>query len=591
MKPAASYLRCSTNAQAEASIPEQRDAIRREADKRGFKIIEEFKEPGLSGTSTARPRLQELIAACEDGREWTDIFVWDRSRLGRPEDPIDLLMITSRIAKAGKKIIPLHGAQTTGNKMVDSIVELIEFAQAGQESVNKSRNVIRGQLAVAERGSRNGGRTPYGYDGLYLRDREPVRRVRYTPGRTLVSLDGKRLLEDLGRGSIRDSGDTLVLTPGEDEKIKAVRRIYEEFTSGRPMRTIVRDLNADGVPAPRGGRWGRTTVKSILKNPAYRGRHVWNRHTRAKFYRAVSGGKIIRAEARETKSLRFNSEDDWIAKEGAWKALVDPETWDAAQARLASAPKTPRSLRGRGADSPYLASGLLECTCGRHWTGSSYLKKRARQKEISERKESDYNLYYRCLGRDNGCESRSIRRDVLDGYLETRIAELYHEPAIQAALWREIVAEIDAVLDIEDAAPPGPGEKFAAIEERIQRLVSAVEDGVIEHDEAKARLQAARAEKRALQRKDGGSTLRRRSAAERRSIRNAAFKAARAHLYDEASLWRDATPADRKRIVRAHVQRIDVDPAANRATVAFYPLLAGFQGKSLWHCARRPQRR
>ncbi|MEX2195210.1 MAG: recombinase family protein [Thermoleophilaceae bacterium] len=40
-------------------------------------------------------------------------------------------------------------------------------------------------------------------------------------------------------------------------------RIVRERSSGRSLRGIARALTLEGVPAPRGGRWGHSTVRKI----------------------------------------------------------------------------------------------------------------------------------------------------------------------------------------------------------------------------------------------------------------------------------------------------------------------------------------
>jgi DNA invertase Pin-like site-specific DNA recombinase len=66
---AVSYLRVSTKEQAQRggrdegfSLPAQREANQRKAESLNAAIVEEFTEPGESGTTTDRPALQRLLA-------------------------------------------------------------------------------------------------------------------------------------------------------------------------------------------------------------------------------------------------------------------------------------------------------------------------------------------------------------------------------------------------------------------------------------------------------------------------------------------------------------------------------------------------
>lgn len=422
MKPGACYTRRSTNSQ-EGSIPAQRRQIKREAAGLGYAIVEEFDDDGISGRSTERPGLHALLAACENGAPWDTVFVWDRKRLGRPEDPIDLMTITSRIKKCGKRIIPLHGVQATGNRLADNVVELVEFGQAGLESIGKSKDVLRGQHHVAETGAHVCGRAPFGADALYMAGGKPVRRVRYAAhGKAELSVNGTEILRPLPKGEIRMPGETVTLVPGEPKHVEVVQRIYRDYAGGASTGSICVALNDEGVPSPAEKTWGPSTVLSILRNPTYRGAMVWNRASTSNIHHATIGGKIIRIDppvrpktsGKPKRVRRFNPEEEWVLTEDAWEGLVSEEVWNAVAARLKRARRTPRALRGRGSKSVFLATGLARCRCGFAFSGSS----------------GGGRKYYRCSGaRLRGpsvCTTKSIRRELIDQYLERRIPELYH---------------------------------------------------------------------------------------------------------------------------------------------------------------------
>ena len=51
----------------------------------------------------------------------------------------------------------------------------------------------------------------------------------------------------------------------------AIRRIFDLFVDGLSPWAIAEQLDADGVPTTKGGRWNAGTLWWILKNPAYAG--------------------------------------------------------------------------------------------------------------------------------------------------------------------------------------------------------------------------------------------------------------------------------------------------------------------------------
>ena len=56
------------------------------------------------------------------------------------------------------------------------------------------------------------------------------------------------------------------------EEAEVVRRIFGWRAEGRSLEWACERLTADGVPTRRGGRWGVSTVRRMLRNPFYAGR-------------------------------------------------------------------------------------------------------------------------------------------------------------------------------------------------------------------------------------------------------------------------------------------------------------------------------
>lgn len=74
-----------------------------------------------------------------------------------------------------------------------------------------------------------------------------------------------------------------------------VLRILEEIGDGTSARTVARGLTADGIPSPRGGSWGASTVRRVVANPVYEGWQVValsREHTWPVAYRDASGKRL-----------------------------------------------------------------------------------------------------------------------------------------------------------------------------------------------------------------------------------------------------------------------------------------------------------
>jgi site-specific DNA recombinase len=150
-----------------------------------------------------------------------------------------------------------------------------------------------------------------------------------------------------------------------------VKRIFAQRLTGRSITGIARDLNNQGVPCPSGAdpdrnphrdhhTWTATTVASILANPRYTGRQVWNRQRTDHHH--VDGEQI--------RVQHWNPTDQWvISTRPAHPELVSQADYTAAQ--------TVRSSRtaGDGTQRTYRLAGLVQCgICGRrldsHWVNN-----------------------------------------------------------------------------------------------------------------------------------------------------------------------------------------------------------------------------
>jgi DNA invertase Pin-like site-specific DNA recombinase len=83
MTKAASYLRVSTNGQIDGeSLCTQRSLIQDHCASRGWELVREYEDAGISGAKDDRPALQSLLSAVKAG-EIDAVIVRDLSRFGR----------------------------------------------------------------------------------------------------------------------------------------------------------------------------------------------------------------------------------------------------------------------------------------------------------------------------------------------------------------------------------------------------------------------------------------------------------------------------------------------------------------------------
>ncbi|MBX6390329.1 MAG: recombinase family protein [Frankia sp.] len=166
-KLAVSYLRVSTTAQAETdytdegfSIPAQREANQRTAERLGAVIVAEFMDRGESAKTADRPELQAMLRFLRDTGTISYVIVHKVDRLARSRE--DDVSITLAIRKAGAQLVSAteNIDETPSGKLLHGIMATIaEFysQNLAMEAKKGMRQKAKagGTLGLAPLGYRN----------------------------------------------------------------------------------------------------------------------------------------------------------------------------------------------------------------------------------------------------------------------------------------------------------------------------------------------------------------------------------------------------------------------------------------------------
>lgn len=113
------------------------------------------------------------------------------------------------------------------------------------------------------------------------------------------------------------------------EEAAIVRRIFQEYVAGRGLTTIIRGLNADGIPGIHGKPWLRRSLsgrvildEGILRNEIYIGRLIYNK--RVTLRDPLTGKKRYKPQPKET----------WTRVEVPHLRIVSDELWQAVRDRM-----------------------------------------------------------------------------------------------------------------------------------------------------------------------------------------------------------------------------------------------------------------
>lgn len=175
-----------------------------------------------------------------------------------------------------------------------------------------------------------------------------------------------------------------------EEEAKIVRRIFEEYASGKSYREIIAGLNRDGLKTKRGNAFGSNSLHDLLHNEKYIGVLVYGQ-----------------APYREDGTRNTHSKDgaDMIRIEDALPAIVSKELFETVQKRME------QNKRQQGGRPPVKRDYPLK---GKVFCGEC---KSAMTISTSQQKYD----YYRCTGKKrlHTCNAAPISAD----YLESRVAE------------------------------------------------------------------------------------------------------------------------------------------------------------------------
>ena len=432
------YARYSSDLQNAQSTADQLATLRERAEKDGWEVVATFSDDEISGRAgigeMQRPGLNAMLARVERG----DI------------DQV-LAEATDRIARHGgdahavREHLEYHGARlfTLADGVVDEITGAIKGLMDARYLKDLADRVRRGQRGQHGRGFNAGGRA-YGYRVV-----KPI------------GADGEII-----RGILEI----------DEEQAEIVRRIYAESLAGVSAYAIVKRLNAEGIPSPRGGpgrvstlHGDRVRANGILRNHLYRGVMIYNRTHRV--YHHKTRRRVVRS----------NPPGEWRYVDVPHLRIIDDASWEAIERKYTTfdgvtADKQRRPKR--------LLSGLGKCgLCGANWIvlgvnrwGCSNVKSRG---DCTNTRTISTNEYERrVLGQ--------LQAIMLDTQAVEHFIQRYN-----AGMARKLAEAETSCAPLQ--------RKIEECKARAKRLVDAIADGAGEFQEVKDRLRSTREELATLQ--------------------------------------------------------------------------------------------
>lgn len=398
--------RYSTDNQNADSIEVQVSKCSEWCNAQGLPILGIYADYAVSGMKDTRPQYEAMMAALRDGQADT-VVIYDQSRMFR-------LMTAwfdfrQELSGMGVNVVsvtqPLVGGDLRDpanfmNEGVTALFNQMWALQTRQKVVEKMRH-------MAKIGQHTGGKPPLGY--------------RVEDGRLAI----------------------------DDREAAVVRRIFNEYASGRSYKQIIDGLNADSLKTKRGNAFGANSLHDLLKNEKYIGVMVY--------------GKALHRED-GTRNTHANDVADVIRIEDALPPIVSREIFDRVQERMSG---NKRDRGGRPSTKrDYPLRGKVFCgECG--------------SPMVVNTSSHTYD-YYKCgrAKRAHTCSNKPIRVDVVEHLAADEVRRVLGQPSMVDAMIATLQREAAAIQNGAALRLSVITEQYQDVSAKLENAVEAVLNGL-----------------------------------------------------------------------------------------------------------------
>ena len=439
---AALYLRVSTGRQADndLSIPDQRRQAEGHCKSRGWEVVADYVEPGVSATDDRRPEFQRMIdAATTKPPAFDVIVVHSFSRFFR--DQFQLEFYVRRLAKSGVRLVSI--TQELGDDPMSNMIRQIMALFDEYQSKENAKHTLRAMKENARQGFWNGSLPPIGYRTVEAAEQHGHRT--------------KKILE---------------IDPIQSETVRLIfllAREGDEVSGPMGVKKITKHLNAAGIRTRDGGRWGIGAVHKVLTRTTYIGRHRFN----TQFW----------------KTRQRKPEMEVV--EMAVPPIIDAAEFEAVRALLKT--RSPALTAPRIVSGPTLLTGICFCAaCGKAMTLRTGKGGRYRY----------YTCSTKARQGETGCKGRTLPMEKLDTVVAEHIEHRLLQPRRLEQILSSILDRREERAERRTTHIAELRKRASETDAKLKRLYDAIENGVADLSDPKlkdriAELKAIRDQARA----------------------------------------------------------------------------------------------
>ena len=501
------YTRVSTTMQVDGySLDAQRDKLRKYADYEDMIVAGEYSDEGFSGKNIqGRPEFQRMLNDIQDGKDDISyVLVFKLSRFGR--NAADVLNSLQLMQDFGVNLIcvedGIDSSKDAGKLMISVLSAVAEI-----ERENIRSQTMAGREQKAREGKWNGGFAPYGYK--------------------------------------LENGNLVI---AEDE-VEVIRIIYDRYIhTNEGVAGVAKYLNRNGFvkklrqnnPIPG---FSRNFVQDVLDNPIYMGKIAYGR-------RRTEKKQGTRNEMHVVEQSEFPVYD------GQHEAIISEEDWYLAQEK-----RKINSFKREKVNNPdhaHILSGILRCPCCGKGMYGNIAKAHGRDKKT--------RYYYYCkntiTASGHECSFRlNIDQAELNNAVAKIISAMVNKPRFAEAIQAKIGTAVDtAALEQQVEVLQGRLKQTLGTKTRLERQMDALDIGDPHYDRKISDLQRRYDEQYDIMVEIESQIDELQS--QIRSIRQEKISGDNIYrlLLAFDAVYNSATEAERKELMKAFIERIDLYP-------------------------------
>jgi site-specific DNA recombinase len=421
------YARYSSTNQREESIEAQVRACQEYAKRTGLQIIDIYADSAKTGTNAERENFQRMIEDSSKGK-FRFVIIHKLDRFSR--DRYDSVTYKRKLKING--VILRSVLENLDGSPESQILESLLEGMAAYYSQNLSRECLKGLLENGHKCLHNGGIPPLGYD-----------------------------VDKATRNYVVN-----------EQEAEIVRFIFANYAEGIGYNQILKQLNTMGHHSKRGREFGKNSLHDLLKNERYTGIYTFN----LRLEKDLAGNR----------NPQFKPKEEWIYIEGGMPAIIDRETFDKVQIRLANNKKNGGHFKTKRV---YMLAGILKCgACGAPMYGNSH---------IDGRHGKEY-LAYECSGKayKKICDSKGVRKENIENYVLEQLQNNLFSAGSMAKLSKMLCEygkkmQEESKGDFEDAV-----RELEETNKRIEKIVELVSESGISIETVREELKRLEEKKR-----------------------------------------------------------------------------------------------